>query len=185
MLNNFIENRDFSLLLEFAKYKSIKTSTIYIPQSSVFKKMFYIKKGILRSFYITKSGEERTVFFRWEGQMTVIPECVFENEPSRQTWQALEDCELLEIDFEVINKMSKNNFSLLEVRLQFAQKMLIEALLRIESFIINNPEERYNKLIVQKPEIIKRIANKYIASFIGVTPVSLSRIRKRIVSQKK
>lgn len=185
MLNNFIENRDFSLLLEFAKYKSIKTSTIYIPQSSVFKKMFYIKKGILRSFYVTKSGEERTVFFRWEGQMTVIPECVFENEPSRQTWQALEDCELLEIDFDVINKMSKNNYSLLEVRLQFAQKMLIEALLRIESFIINNPEERYNKLIVQKPEIIKRIANKYIASFIGVTPVSLSRIRKRIVSQKK
>lgn len=185
MLNNFIENRDFSLLLEFAKYKSIQTSSIYIPQSSVFRKMFYIKKGIIRSYYVTKSGEERTVFFRWEGQMTVIPECVFDNEPSRQTWQALEDCELLEIDFEVINEISKNNFSLLEVRLLFAQKMLIEALLRIESFVINNPEERYNKLIAQKPEIIKRVANKYIASYIGVTPVSLSRIRKRIVSQKK
>jgi Mn-dependent DtxR family transcriptional regulator len=61
---------------------------------------------------------------------------------------------------------------------------LLEALSRVESFVLDKPEDRYLKLIAQKPEIIKRVPDKYIASFIGVTPVSLSRIRKRLASQK-
>ena len=117
--------------------------------------------------------------------MASIPECVFDNEPTRQTWQALEDCELLEIDFDLVEKMSENNFPLIKTRMGFAQKMLLEALQRVESFVLDKPEERYQKLIAQKPEIIKRVADKYIASFIGVTPVSLSRIRKRLATQKK
>jgi Mn-dependent DtxR family transcriptional regulator len=56
---------------------------------------------------------------------------------------------------------------------------------RVESFILDKPEERYQKLIARKPEIIQRVADKHIASFIGVTPVSLSRLRKRLASKKK
>ncbi len=185
MTENLIDNIANLQLLQFAKHKSVTTSEIYIPQGKVFKKIFYIKKGILRSYYITESGEEKTIFFRWEDQMASIPECVFDNEPTRQTWQALEDCELLEIDFDLVEKMSENNFPLIKTRMGFAQKMLLEALQRVESFVLDKPEERYQKLIAQKPEIIKRVADKYIASFIGVTPVSLSRIRKRLATQKK
>ena len=185
MTENLIDNIANLKLIQFAKHKSVATSEIYIPQGKVFKKIFQIKKGILRSYYITESGEEKTIFFRWEGQIASIPECVFNNEPTQQTWQALEDCELLEIDFDLVEKMSENNFPLLKTRMGFAQKMLLESLKRIESFVLDKPEERYQKLITQKPEIIQRVADKHIASFIGVTPVSLSRIRKRLVMQKK
>jgi chromosome segregation ATPase len=82
-------------------------------------------------------------------------------------------------------KLSENNISLIKTRLGFAEKMFLDALKRVESFVLDKPEERYQKLIIQKPEIIKRVADKHIASFIGVTPVSLSRIRKRLASQKK
>lgn len=184
MIENLIENTDSSQLLKFAKYKTVAASEIYIKQEKIFKKIFYIKKGILRSFYLTDTGEDKTIFFRWEGQMAAVPECIFDNKPTRQIWQALEDCELLEIDFDLVEKMSENNYSLVKTRMGFAQKMLLESLKRVESFVLDKPEERYQKLIVQKPEINKRVADKYIASFIGVTPVSLSRIRKRLSSQK-
>lgn len=185
MTENLIDNMSNLQLLQFATPKTIAASEIYIPQDKIFKKIFFIKKGILRSFYLTDTGEEKTIFFRWEGQMVAIPECIFDNEPTRLTWQTMEDCELLEIDFDVVEKMSENNLSLVKTRMSFAQKMLLEALRRVESFVLDKPEERYQKLITQKPEIIQRVADKHIASFIGVTPVSLSRIRKRLATQKK
>jgi len=184
MTEKLFDNINNLQLLQFAKQKSVSATEIYVPEGKIFKKIFFIKKGILRSFYTTDTGEEKTIFFRWEGQIASIPECVLDNQPTRQTWQALEDCELVEIDFELIEKMSENNFPLLKKRLEVAQKILLELLKRIESFILDKPEERYQKLLVQKPEIINRVADKYIASYIGVTPVSLSRIRKRLANKK-
>lgn len=185
MREDSIENSTHLPLLQFATSKVIAASEIYIPEGKIFKKIIYIKKGILRIFFVTASGEEKTFFFRWEGQIAAIPECIFDNQPTRQTWQALEDCELMEIDFDIVEKLSANNISLIKIRLGFAEKMFLDALKRVESFVMDKPEERYQKLIIQKPEIIKRVADKHIASFIGVTPVSLSRIRKRLASQKK
>lgn len=185
MREDSIENNTHLPLLQFATSKVIAASEIYIPEGKIFKKIFYIKKGLLRIFFVTESGEEKTFFFRWEGQIGAIPECIFDNQPTRQTWQALEDCELMEIDFDIVEKLSENNISLIKIRLGFAEKMFLEALKRVESFVLDKPEERYQKLIIQNPEIIKRVADKHIASFIGVTPVSLSRIRKRLASQKK
>jgi CRP-like cAMP-binding protein len=185
MREDSIENNTHLPLLQFATSKVIAASEIYIPEGKIFKKIFYIKKGLLRIFFVTESGEEKTFFFRWEGQIAAIPECIFDNQPTRQTWQALEDCELMEIDFDIVEKLSENNISLIKIRLGFAEKMFLEALKRVESFVLDKPEERYQKLIIQKPEIVKRVADKHIASFIGVTPVSLSRIRKRLASQKK
>lgn len=185
MREDSIENNTHLPLLQFATSKVIAASEIYIPEGKIFKKIIYIKKGILRIFFVTASGEEKTFFFRWEGQIAAIPECIFDNQPTRQTWQALEDCELMEIDFDIVEKLSANNISLIKTRLGFAEKMFLDALKRVESFVLDKPEERYQKLIIQKPEIIKRVADKHIASFIGVTPVSLSRIRKRLASQKK
>jgi CRP-like cAMP-binding protein len=185
MREDSIENNTHLPLLQFATSKVIAASEIYIPEGKIFKKIIYIKKGILRIFFVTASGEEKTFFFRWEGQIAAIPECIFDNQPTRQTWQALEDCELMEIDFDIVEKLSENNISLIKIRLGFAEKMFLEALKRVESFVLDKPEERYQKLIIKNPEIIKRVADKHIASFIGVTPVSLSRIRKRLASQKK
>jgi CRP-like cAMP-binding protein len=185
MREDSIENNTHLPLLQFATSKVIAALEIYIPEGKIFKKIFYIKKGLLRIFFVTESGEEKTFFFRWEGQIAAIPECIFDNQPTRQTWQALEDCELMEIDFDIVEKLSENNISLIKIRLGFAEKMFLEALKRVESFVLDKPEERYQKLIIQNPEIIKRVADKHIASFIGVTPVSLSRIRKRLASQKK
>jgi CRP-like cAMP-binding protein len=185
MSERLFENIKNLQLLQFAKQKHVSASEIYIPQGKFFKKIFFIKKGTLRSYYLTETGEEKTIFFRWDGQFGAIPECIFDNQTSNQIWQALEDCELFEIDFDLLEEMSENNVQLMKIRMGFVQVMLLEAIQRIEGFVLDKPEARYQKLISQKPEINNRVADKYIASYIGVTPVSLSRIRKRLTSQKK
>ena len=65
------------------------------------------------------------------------------------------------------------------------QKMMRHQLARVESFVLNSPEERYLKYIKDYPDLINRVPDKYIAHVLGITPVSLSRIRKRISDKSK
>ncbi len=131
----------------------------------------------MRSYYVTDLGEEKTMFFRWDGQFAAGPECIFNNQPTRKSLQALEDCDLMKIDFENLEKLSQGNMQLLKTRMQFSQRLLLEAFSRVESLVLDKHEDRSIKLISQKSVIIRRVPDKYIASFIGVTPASLSRIR--------
>jgi FixJ family two-component response regulator len=61
--------------------------------------------------------------------------------------------------------------------------MLAQSMDRIESFVLLSPEERYRQLVEQKPNIVNRVPNKYIATFLGITPVSLSRLRRRMATK--
>ncbi|MCO6149448.1 hypothetical protein [Flavobacterium sp. NRK1] len=70
------------------------------------------------------------------------------------------------------------------VRSHVLMSMLSASLEMIEDFILLTPEERYKKLIAEKFDIVNRVPDKYIASMLGVTPVSLSRIRKRIIKAR-
>jgi CRP-like cAMP-binding protein len=144
----------------------------------------YLKKGLLRGYYVTDSGEEKTVFFYWAGQSLAIPECIYGKKPSRQTLQALEDCELLEIDFDLIDELSRIDYAMMAIRAENAERLLLQPLNRLEGFVLDSPEIRYLNLINSQPEIFSRVKCKYIASYIGVTPVSLSRIRKRLLKKK-
>ena len=65
------------------------------------------------------------------------------------------------------------------------QRLLKESFKRVESFVLLNPEERYLKFIEDNPGLMNRVPNKYIANILGITPVSLSRIRKRIAEKKR
>ena len=169
-------------LLKYSKQRFIKNSEIYVSSGTLYKEIFYIKKGILRSFHLTELDEEKTISILSEGDVAVIPECVFNNKPSSLTWQALEDCELLEFDFELFNELSKDNIFLLKTRLEFAEKLLDQTTERLECFILDKPSIRYQKFIMHKQELFHRVSDKHIASYIGVTPVSLSRIRKRLAN---
>jgi CRP-like cAMP-binding protein len=171
-------------LIQEANSRLINASETYIEQGKIFKKIFFVKKGILRSYYITPEGEEKTIFFRSEGQFGAAPECIFNQQPSKQIWQALEDCELMEVDFEKMLQLSEQDTGLLKLRVGFAQNMLLEGLQRLESFVTEKPIDRYLHLMAQKPQLLQRVPDKYIASFIGVTPVTLSRIRRRLATRK-
>jgi len=104
-------------------------------------------------------------------------------QPCTQTIQAIEDSELFIIDYRDLEtlydkspKFERVGRLILEYYLAFLQQ-------RITSYLLDTPEERYMRLINETPDILNRVPLQYIASYIGVTPVSLSRIRKRILKK--
>jgi CRP-like cAMP-binding protein len=169
-----------SVLAMIGKIKVVKVNEIFISQGMICRNVYYVKKGIVRCFYITDDAEEKTIMFKKESDFFGTPEGLFENKATMQFWQALEDCELYEISHSLIEEMSQDNVPLMKKRLEIVQKMTLLAVKRVESFVLYSPLQRYQNLMDLQPEIIQRVADKHIASFIGVTPVSLSRIRKRL-----
>ena len=129
--------------------------------------------------YITHNGNEITTQFFFEGKGVASMESLHKDEPSEFTMESLETCILYvmgrEQFFDLIEKDTdfKNWFNqLLLDRFFYYSKHLL-------TFLKNKPQERYNELLVKHPQILQRVPQHYIASYLGITPVSLSRIRNR------
>lgn len=160
--------------------KKLKKNEIFIEEGTFYSKFFYINKGLVRGFYSNADGEEKTIFFRWEKEFGADPDCLIHKKPARLTWIAVEDSDILEIDMLKFEELSKRNAALLKLRIVTNQKILYRLYERLESFIINTPEERFIQLQSTYHDLCERIPDKHLASFLGITPVSLSRIKKRL-----
>lgn len=138
---------------------------------------------MLRTYFVNESGDEKTLAFATEGMAYAITDSIFHNKPSQRYWQTLEPTEIVEVDFfEAIN-LAENNVELFKLRVQVLEHLLLDAVQRLESFVRDSPKKRYANLIEEKNDLVHRIPDKYIASYIGVTPVKLSRIRKRLTKK--
>jgi CRP-like cAMP-binding protein len=162
---------------------NLAAGEVFIKEGSTKKHVYYINKGLVRSYFIDEKGEEITNRLRSENQIVAGYEIVFFNKPSRFTYQAIEKTELFEVDYHVLQKILEGNLKLQPARVFFLTQALAESLRAVDNFILLNPEQRYLNFIEQNPDLINRVPNKYIANVLGITPVSLSRIRKRISSK--
>jgi len=180
-----LEMKDLSAIFNLVKIKKLKAGEILLQQGEHYKKISYIKKGLIRAYLIKNNGDEITTLIRWEDQFIASHDCILFDEPSRFMYQAIENTTLFEVDYDIAQNFIAKNPKLELGRIHFLRKMLGESILNNETFILLTPEERYLKFIKDKPNIMNRVPSKYIATLLGITPVSLSRIRGRIANQKK
>jgi len=171
---------DASPLLDLTRPVSIDAHEIYIREGETNRKVAFIEQGIIRAYAIKDRGDESTLFLRWEGQIIASHDCIIHGKPSRFIYQALEPATLLEIDYDALEKTLKIHPGYEPLRNFFLMQMLSDSLKSIESFVTQSPEERYRSLIAERIDLVNRVPDKYIASMLGITPVSLSRIRRRI-----
>ena len=171
---------DLTELFAMAHTRRVAAGGIYIDEGATGKKLGLIRKGLIRAYAIKENGDDITLMLRWENQFVASHDNIILNQPSRFIYQALEDTVLMELDYGRIEKLLDHNPKLSSHRNVFLLSMLAEALERMESFVLLTPEERYLQLLTDKPDIFNRVHNKYLATLLGITPVSLSRIRKRI-----
>ncbi|MEJ0033386.1 MAG: Crp/Fnr family transcriptional regulator [Bacteroidota bacterium] len=160
------------------KRQEVRAKTTLLQEGQVSKQGWYIEKGCLRSWF-NNSGKDITFQFFFEGEGVSSVESFRTNQPSLFTIETIEPCTLLNIskkDFQFIidnspmirKEIEEQTFK----RLVFYQKLFL-------SRIKNNPRERYEELIQQRPQILQRVPQHHIASYLGITAVSLSRIRNR------
>jgi CRP-like cAMP-binding protein len=176
---------DVSPLLNLTRAVSVDAHGTYIRKGETSRKVAFIEQGIIRAYATNVSGDECTLFLRWEGQIIASHDCIIHGKPSRFVYRALEPASLIEIDYDVLEKTLKIHPAYEPLRIFFLMRMLSDALESIESFVTLSPEERYRNLVAERFDLVNRVHDKYIASMLGITPVSLSRIRKRINTKGK
>lgn len=176
---------DVQVILKSSKTQTFATDEFLITEGQTRKEVFWVRKGLVRGFRVNDKWEEITTMLRWENQPVVSPNVILFDQPSQQYFQALEPTEVLRFDYDKIQSIIDGNPKLEANRTFILRNILKEALQRIDSFVLQSPEERYLDFIRTKPDIMNRVPNKYIANVLGITPVSLSRIRKRIAADKK
>jgi CRP-like cAMP-binding protein len=176
---------DLQSLFNLARVQTLVAGEIYIREGELSKKLAYVKEGLIRAYHVNERGDERTLLLRWEDQFLSSHDNLFFHKPSRFVYQALENTTLLVADFDAIQALIATNNVLESSRYYFVLNMLANSMQRVESFVLLNPEERYQQLVQEKTDIVQRVPGKYLASLLGITPVSLSRIRKRIAVKQK
>lgn len=146
---------------------------------------YFINRGGMRFYYLTEEGKDVTGFIFLENMFAGAATSFHFQTPSEQILETLEPCELLVLSydnlqrlFETVPKMNVFVRKLLEERLSFAQLVLA-------SFVLNKPEQRYQALLKRRPELLQRVPQHILSSYLGITPVSLSRIRKRLAEKEE
>lgn len=172
-------------LFSITKQVKLEANETYIRAGETIRRLAFIEQGIMRAYSIKDNGDEATLFIRWEGQFIASHDTIIHKKPSRFIYRALEATTLMEIDYDVLEEMLKTYPEYEPLRNFFLMRMLAESLDMMESFVMNSPEERYRKLVAQRFELVNRVPDKHIASMLGITPVSLSRIRKRMHAKSK
>lgn len=157
---------------------SLKKNEILQPFGHTCKTIYFIKSGIARIYYY-KDGTDITELFAFEGNIMARVESLFTGRPSQKAIQTLEDSEIIAINAVQLFKLY-DSFPQIErlFRLIF-ENAYVDTVNRIESIQFHSAEERYLTLM-KETDIVKRIPLKHVASYLGITQVSLSRIRASI-----
>nr|WP_199156750.1 Crp/Fnr family transcriptional regulator [Pedobacter sp. ASV2] len=169
---------DWNKLIHFFKRLEVPTKTILLQEGEISRTMFFIERGCLRT-WVNHDGKEITTQFFFEGDKVSSIESFRTYSPSLYSIESLEPC--------VLQTLSSQEFqNVLECVPGFKDEMqehlfnrLMQSQKTFYSHLKNSPQQRYQELIEEHPHIIQRVAQHYIASYLGITSVSLSRIRNR------
>jgi CRP-like cAMP-binding protein len=178
-----VTNDEEELIKEYLMPKKLRKHQYILQDGDVSKYMVFIEKGAMRSYFVDGKGVEFITQFATEGNFIGDIGSYMSGEPSIYNIDALEESELVLISkasqLELVEKLPKYD-QFLHLQLQMGFVNLQSRLLDIISL---NTEQRYLKLIAHCPDIVRRIPQHMIASFLGTTPETLSRIRKQITSR--
>ena len=174
-----LSNRDKNLLKENLQFKCYTNKEIILRENQVCKHVYFINKGIMRTFSIL-NGKEQTNQFYFENSYCSSYESFLIQKPSPLNIECLADTEVLTLKYEDVQRLYKISPALNTFGRKIAELLYIDFNMRSRSLQIDDAKTRYLNLIKRRPEIIQRIPNYLIASFIGITPESLSRIKNEI-----
>jgi CRP-like cAMP-binding protein len=176
--------KNLLILLKHVKIKTYKKGEILIPGGSQGTKIFFVRKGLIRSYYINANADEITFQLYPESNFLGNIHSIAFNEPSKYIYECLEKSKLYEVDFHSFRKKLAESGELDLDRNWVFQQIMRQSFRRVEALVLLSPEERYQKYVSDYPNVINRAPDKYIANVLGITPVSLSRIRSRMASRK-
>ncbi len=171
-----------NVILSLNLFHSVKKGTILLKEGQYSKESYFVLKGCIRVYYII-DGEEKTTAFYTEMD-AITPQNVINKTPSDCFISCVEDSILTmsnaDMEAEVNSKFPK--FDLMCKKL--SEELLAQQRIDFDEFKTSSPEQRYQNLLEKRPDLILRVPQQQIASYLGIKPQSLSRLRARIIKKK-
>ena len=158
--------------------EEVPAKTLLVKEGTSPKKMFYIDQGCCRCWF-NNDGVEVTFQFLFEGSFASAYETIISGEPSWFSIETLEPAVIYSIPLERFKAARENSPMAMAAYVNYVEQRLMQFQKLFVAHIKDSPEQRYKELLANRPEIVRRIPQHYIASFLGITSVSLSRIRNR------
>lgn len=159
-------------------------SAINIPKGNLIlaeNKSYFLLSGIIRGFYLDVDGNDITHMFILENQICGT-DFITTDKPHTCNYEVLEDCTALQLNFAFLKECIKSNQALALIYINVLEESMKLKIMRETSLVTKTATERYLDFIKQFPSIEDRVSQIHIASYLGINPVSLSRIRRVIKS---
>ena len=179
-----LTKKDIDSFLKITSYEIIGAKEIIIKRGNRSKKAFLILKGTVRGFFISEAGKEKNVLLRGKGFLIGDARKLFNDEFQRYTYKAIPETHVLFFDYPDLEALAIKNLTIMRWLSNIFKEIIILQNYRIETLISMTAEERYLDLIKMNPSFLDKSYDKYIADFLGITPVSLSRIINDIKNEK-
>ncbi|WP_332367618.1 Crp/Fnr family transcriptional regulator [Spirosoma telluris] len=174
---------DWNLLAPHLTTSTLKKHALFAQEGRVSREVGFVIDGMFRQFY-TKDGEERTTYFFFENHFLSAYISCLTGKPSLITIEALSDSTYIGFPYAILKNLFEQRMVWQKFGRLIAEYLTIGLEERMAGLLLLSPEERYLDLLEGgKKKILERVPQHYIANYLGITPVSMSRIRNRI--QKK
>ncbi|ANW95797.1 cyclic nucleotide-binding protein [Wenyingzhuangia fucanilytica] len=180
-----IKKEDYKAIMSAHTKVEFVKNEIILNEGKISNEYFLIKKGLFRSFVIDYKGNEITTDFFSPNDILIEVASLFLRTPSNESIQALTDCEVYKIEFNDFQKLYSTIEGFTEWGRSWMSQQLFMAKHRAVNMHTQSASQRYLELMIQNPQIIKEVPLKYIATYLGITDTSLSRIRKEVLSQSE
>ncbi len=172
-----------NVLLSLDIFRSVKKGTILLQEGQKSKDSYFVLKGCIRTYYIIDGEEKTTAFYTELDALT--PHCIINKAPSEYFISCIEDTILVVADSDMGVEIN-SKFPKFDIMCRMlSEELLAKEQINFDEFKTSSPEQRYLNLIQKRPDLIQRVSQHQLASYLGIKPQSLSRLRARILEKSK
>lgn len=179
-ISQFVElsSTETNELLSICQTKTIAKGEYYISEGQIPKRFAFVRKGLFRYLYINDKGHEFTKNFMPEGNFIASYSAMITATPSKMYIQALENCEIHEIDYSKWTAIRVQNKIWDSFLVMLLERAFMIKETRERELLLLDAAERYSVFKKEFPDLEKRVKQHQIASYLGISPISLSRLKK-------
>ena len=171
---------DYELMLPLLQRKTIKKQQHILKEGEICRDIFFLINGFVRMYYIDFDGSEINYRFTDKSNFFVDFQSFLTQKPSRYYWQAMQDSQVLAFPFQEVQRLYASSAAWQKLGRLITESVYLELNERVEMLQFMSPEQRYQHLMDTRPELFNQISQFHMASYLGIKPESLSRLRKRL-----
>ena len=179
-----LEEKEIDSFLSISKYQFAQNKEIILSSGRTDKNLILILNGVGRAYSINERGEELNDFIRAEGKV-IGDSRVFGDDTQILNIEAIGEIHYLKFDINKLETLGYDNPEIMKFYLNILKEMILTFTYRLNTFITMTPKERYIDLLRWNPILIESSYDKHLASFLGIKPLTIYRIKKEILKPIK